>query len=132
MAHDEDTVQVDLAVQRMSRGIVPGAKLLEVFEMNDRSAVVLTEVESVEEVHVNGSGDDPVRGQQLAKIEISGSGILQRVVVAVREHGEGERTSPAGHAHMSIERHVCVEKWPGRAPSEVRERRHVDAGRDVR
>src|SRR5215475_13003429 len=118
MTHDEDTVQVDLAVQRMSRGIVPGAKLLEVFEMNDRSAVVLAEVESVQEVHVDGSGDDPVRRQQLAKIKVSGGGILQRAVVAVREYCEGERASPAGHAHMSIERHVRVEKWPGRASSE--------------
>src|SRR5262245_37308028 len=128
MAHDKDTVQVDLTVQRMGRGIVPGPKLLEVFEMNDGSAVVLSEVASIEEVHVDSGGEDPGRREQLAEIKVSGGRILQRVVVAVRKHGEGKGASPAGHAHMSIERHVRVGKWPGRAPSEVRECRHVDAG----
>ena len=48
MAHDENAVQIDFAVQRMSRGVIPDPKLFEVFEVNDRSAVVLSEVGSVE------------------------------------------------------------------------------------
>ncbi len=60
----------------MRRGVVPGPKLLEVFEMNNRPAVVLSEVESVEEVHVNRCGDNPMRRQQLAEIQVSGGGIL--------------------------------------------------------
>src|SRR5262244_53856 len=106
MAHDEDTVQVDLAVQRMSRGVVPGPKLLDVFEMNDRSAVVLSEVVSVEEVHVDGGSDDPVRRQQLAQVQVPGGGVLQWVMVAMRKHREGKGASPAGHADVSVERHV--------------------------
>jgi hypothetical protein len=50
----------------MSRSVVPGPELLEMFEMNNRSAVVFSEVESVEEVHVNRCRDDPMRRQQLA------------------------------------------------------------------
>src|SRR2546430_5423367 len=104
MAHDENAGQVNFTVQRMSRGVIPGAKLLEVFEVNDRSSVVLSEVGSVEEVHVNRCRDNPMRRQQLAQIQISGCGILQRVMIAVRKHREREGASAAGHASMSIER----------------------------
>src|SRR5262245_24166692 len=132
MADDENAVKIDLAVQRMSSGVIPGPKLFEVLEVNDRSAVVFAEVESVEEVHVDRRRDDPVRRQQLAQIQVSGRGILERVVVAVRKHRERERASPAGHANVSIQRHVCVEKWPRGARPEVRERRDIDSARDVR
>jgi hypothetical protein len=45
----------------MSRGVIPGPKLFEMFEVNDRSAVVFSEVGPVEEVHVNRCRDDPMR-----------------------------------------------------------------------
>jgi hypothetical protein len=116
----------------MSSGVIPGPELLEVLEVNDRSAVVLSEVESVEEVHVDRCRNDPVRRQQLAQIQVSGRGILERVMVAVRKHREREGASPAGHANMPIERHVRVEEWPRGARPEVRERRDIDSARDVR
>jgi hypothetical protein len=50
----------------MSRSVVPGPELLEVFEVNNRSAVVLSEVGSVKEIYVNGCRDDPMRREQLA------------------------------------------------------------------
>ena len=50
----------------------------------------------------------------------------------VRKHGERERTSAAGYAHMAIERHVRVEKCPCRATSKVRKCRHVDPAGDER
>jgi len=45
----------------MSRSVVPGPELLEVFEMNNRPAVVLSEVKSIEKVRVNRCRDDPMR-----------------------------------------------------------------------
>src|SRR5262245_41343355 len=106
MAHDENTVQIDFPMQRMSRGVIPRPKLLQMFEVNDRSSVVLSKVAAIEEVHVNRCRDDPVRRKQPAEIQISGCGILERIVVAVRKHGEREGASPAGHANMSIKRYV--------------------------
>src|SRR5262245_65451484 len=52
-------------------------------------------------------------------------------MIAVRKHDEREGASPAGHANMSIERYVRVEKWPRSASPEVGERRLIDAARDV-
>src|ERR1700752_3650878 len=132
MAHNENSVQVDLAVQWMTRKVIPGSKLLEVFEMNKRSGVVLTEVASVKEVHVNRGGDNSMRRKQLAEIQVSGGGILQRAMVTVRKHGERERASPAGYDHMAIERHVRIGKRPCRTGAKIRECRDVDPRGDVR
>src|SRR6516225_367398 len=132
MAHDEYAVQIDFAMQRMSRGVIPGPKLFEVFEVNDRSAVVLSEVGSVKEIHIDCCRDDPMRRQQLAQIQISRCGILEWVVIAVREHCEREGTSAMGYANMSIDRHVGVAKWPRSGGSEVCKGRDIDSARDVR
>src|SRR5262249_57325065 len=88
MAHEENAVQIDFAVQRMSGGVIPGPKLFDVLEVDDRSGVVLSEVGSIEKVHVNRRRDDPMRCQQLAQIQVSGCGILERVVIAMRKHPE--------------------------------------------
>ena len=132
MADDQNTVQVDLAVERMTRCSIPCPKLLKVFEVNNRPGIVLAEVEAVEEVHVNRCRDDPMRCQQSAEIQVPRCGILQRVVITVRKHRERERASPLRHANMSIERHVRVKKWPRGARPEVCERRNIDSTRDVR
>src|SRR4029450_9341082 len=132
MAYDENAVPIDFAVQRMSRGVIPGPKLFEVFKVNDRSAVVLSEVGSIEEIHINRRRDDPMRRQQSAQIQVSGCGILQRVVIAVRKHREWEGSSPARHANMSIERHIGVEKWPRSGSPEIGEGRNIDSARYVR
>src|SRR5437667_10585800 len=116
----------------MSRGVIPGPKLFEVFQVNDPSAVVLSEVGSVEEVHLNRCRNDPMRCQQSAEIQVPRCGILQSVVITVRKHRERERASPLRHANMSIERHVRVKKWPRGARPEVCERRNIDSTRDVR
>src|SRR5262249_2746904 len=65
-------------------------------------------------------------------IQVSGCGIFQRAMIAVRKHDEREGAPPAGHANMSIERYVRVGKWPRGASPEVGERRNIDAARDVR
>ncbi|HEY3137799.1 MAG TPA: hypothetical protein VGL29_17355 [Blastocatellia bacterium] len=132
MPHNENPVQVDLAVQWMGGSVIPGSKLFEVLEVNDRSPVVLAEVPSVEEVHVDRRGDNPMRRQQLAEIQVSGSGILERTMISMREYGERERASSTGHANMAIERHVRVGKWPSGAKTKIGERRNVDATRDIR
>src|SRR5262245_1775940 len=132
MADDENAVQIDFAVQRVRRGIIPGPELFEVFEVNDRSAVVLSEVGSVKEIHSDWCRDDPMRRQQSAQIQISRCGILERVVIAVREHCEREGTSALGYANMSIERRVGVAKWPRSGGSEVCKGRDIDSARDVR
>jgi hypothetical protein len=36
MTNDENAVQIDLAIQRMSRRGIPGAELFGVFQMNNR------------------------------------------------------------------------------------------------
>src|SRR6266446_8738269 len=125
MADDQDSVQVHLAVKRMSRRAIPYPKLLEMFEMNDRSCVVLAEVAAVEEIHVNRRRDDSMRRQQLAQVQVSRGGILEWVMIAVRKHGQREGTPAAGHANMPVERHVGVEKRPRSGP-QVGEHSDVD------
>ena len=66
----------------MAGKTVPRAKLLEMFEMHDRSRIVLAEIESVEKIYIDSGGDDAVRRQQLAEIEVSRRGVLQRIVIA--------------------------------------------------
>jgi hypothetical protein len=121
MPDDENAVQIYLAFQGMSCSVIPGSKLFEVFEVNDRSAVVLSEVGSVEEVYVDCCRDDSVRREQLTQIQVSRSGIHERIVIAVRKYGERKRASTPRHANMSIDRHLGVGKWPGRSKPEVRE-----------
>jgi hypothetical protein len=66
MPDDQDAVHIDLAVQRMVAGVCPGTELLEMLEMDDRARVVLAEVEAVQEVCVDGGGDDAMRREQFA------------------------------------------------------------------
>src|SRR5262245_41342714 len=132
MAHDENAVQIDFAVQRVGCGVVPRSKLLEVFEVNDRSAVVLTEVKSVEKIDIDCCCDDPMRRQQLAQIQISRRGVLERVMIAVRKDCEGEGTSATRHANMPIEWHIGIAKWPGSGGSEICKGRDIDPTRNIR
>lgn len=131
MAYNQDTVQVDLTVKRMRRRSIPGPILLQVFEMDDGPPIILAEVEAVEEVHVNRCGDDPMRRQQLAQIQVSWGGIFEWVVIAVREYREWERAPAAGYADVPIERHVGVEKGPRCAAPKINERRNVDPAGDI-
>ncbi len=116
VADDQDPVQVHLAVQRMGGRVVPGPKLFQVLEMNDGPRVVLAEIEPVEKVDINRRRDDPMRCQQLAQIQVTGRGIFEWIVVAVREYGDRERPPSARNADVSVERYVRVGKRPGRAP----------------
>jgi hypothetical protein len=52
---DQDAVEVDLPVQRMADGPVPDPELFEVLEVNDGPSVVFAEVETVEEIRVDGA-----------------------------------------------------------------------------
>jgi hypothetical protein len=70
----------------MAGKTVPRAKLLEMFEMYDRSRIVLAEIESVEKIYIDSGGDDAVRGKQLAEVQVSRCGVLERAVIAVREY----------------------------------------------
>ena len=116
MADDQNPVQGHLAMQRMGGRAVPGPKLFQVLEMNDGPRVVLAEIEPVEKIDVNRRRDDPMRCQQLAQIQVTGRGIFERIVVAVREYGEREGPSSARNADVSVEGYVRVGKGPRRAP----------------
>src|SRR5258705_11158309 len=109
MADEENAGQVDLAAKRMGGRRIPRSDLLHVLEMNDGAGIVLAEVGAVEEIGVDGGGDDAVRCQQLAQVQVTRSGVLERIVIAVREHGQWKWASPTRHAHVPIERNVSVE-----------------------
>jgi hypothetical protein len=51
---------------------VPVGELADMFKVDDGTAVVFSEVLTVEKVDVDGRGGDPVRCQELAEIEIAG------------------------------------------------------------
>ena len=61
MPDDQEPVQVDLAVQRVMVGTVPDPELLEMLEVDDRSRIVLAEIETVEEVDIDRRGDNAMR-----------------------------------------------------------------------
>src|ERR1700730_3546868 len=98
----------------MAGGAVPGAKLLDVLEVHDGASVVFAEVAAVQEVDVDGRADHPVRGQELTEIEIPWRRILEWSLVAVGEHHQRERTSPARQADVPVEWHIRVGKRPRR------------------
>ena len=63
MPDDQEPVQVDLAVQRVMVGTVPGPELLEMLEVDDRSRIVLAEIETVKEVDIDRRSDNAVRSE---------------------------------------------------------------------
>ena len=95
---DHDPGQIDLGVERMGGESVPGAELLQCSRWTIAAGVVLTEIGAVEEVDVDGRADDAVRSQQPAEVEITRRGVLERTVIAVGEHRERERPTPARYA----------------------------------
>ena len=98
--------------------------------MNDCPGVVFAEVAAVEEVHVDGRRNDAVRRQQLTEVQVSGRGVLQRIVVAVSEDGKRKRTPTARDADMAVQRNVGVRKRP-RRKAKVGEGRDIDSSREV-
>jgi hypothetical protein len=72
-------------------GAVPGAELLDVLEVGRWRGRRSRRFGAVEEVGVDGRGDDAVGGEQLGQVQVSGRGVLQRIVVAVDENRERER-----------------------------------------
>src|SRR4029453_19230084 len=103
----------------MPGGVGPSAELLDMLEVDDGPSVVLPEVEAVQEVDVDGGGDDAVRGEQLAEVKVSRGRVFKGVVVAVREQREGKRTLSLGHTDMPVERSVGRRERPGREETEL-------------
>ncbi len=132
MAHNHDAVQVDLAAQRMARFRIPDAKLLEMFQMDDGSAVVLAEVPAIEEIHVDGRGDDPVRREQVAQVQVARCRVRRRSVIAVRKHGQRERTTATRDANVPVERHIGIVERPRRGETQLSEGRDVDPSGHIR
>src|SRR6478736_4307789 len=99
---DNDPVEVDLAVKRVARRVVPSAELLDVLEIYDPARIVFTEVRAVQEIDVDGRSDYAVGRQELTEVEIARRRILERLVVAVGEHHQRKGSAPARDADVSV------------------------------
>src|SRR5215207_4205898 len=115
----------------MHRGVGPGSELLDMLEVDDGPSVVLPEVEAVEEVDVDCGGDDAVRGEQLAEVEVSRGRVFKWVMVAVREQRERKRALSLGHADMPVERGIRRRERPGRGEAELGKGRDVNTASHV-